>query len=207
MERGALQEGTAMGMQRYELEAWLGDDHGLDEEQIDELLRTADEIEEQYPDEDDRDDREAALTAAYRLMVEAPEDLVAELAAERTAARIAEHKALVSLRQVAVTRIGSGDATEAGFAQQAGIDRMTVRKWTQDQKDRALLDRALFELVRSHGMPREEQDRLSAAVGIRDVSGQASVLLAALETHSFDFLSEEARALVARAEKRARQLV
>ncbi|MGW0626409.1 hypothetical protein [Streptomyces sp. NPDC002758] len=116
-------------MQRYELEAWLGDDHGLDEDQLAELLRHADEIEEQYPDEDDRDDREAALTAAYRLMVEAPEDLVAELAAARTAARIAERKALVALRQVGVTRINNGDATEAGFAQQAGVDRMAVRKW------------------------------------------------------------------------------
>lgn len=116
-------------MQRFELDAWLGDDHGLTDDQIEELLRTADEIEEQYPDEDDRDDREAALTAAYRLMVEAPEDLVAELAAERTAARIAERKALVALRQVAVTRINNGDATEAGFAQQAGVDRMAVRKW------------------------------------------------------------------------------
>jgi DNA-binding transcriptional regulator YiaG len=205
MERGALQEGTTM--QRYELDAWLGDDHDLTDDQIDELLRAADEIEEQYPDEDDRDDREAAFTAAYRLMVEAPEDLVAELATERTAARIAEHKALVALRQIAITRIANGDATEAGFAQQAGIDRMTVRKWTQDQKDRALLDRALFELVRSHGMSAEDQKSLSEAVGIRDTSSQAAVLLAALDTHSIDYLSEESRALVARAEKRARQIV
>ncbi|MFE9850367.1 hypothetical protein ACFYPN_16360 [Streptomyces sp. NPDC005576] len=196
-----------MGMQRHELEAWLGDDHNLDNDQADELLRIADEIEEQYPDEDDRDDREAAFTAAYRLMIEAPEDLVAELAAERTAARLAEHKALVALRQVAVTRIGNGDATEAGFAQQAGIDRMTVRKWTQDQKDRALLDRALFELVRSHGMSAEDQNKLSEAISIRDTSSQATTLLAALHTHSVEYLSEEARALVARAEKRARQLV
>ncbi|MFD6552773.1 hypothetical protein [Streptomyces sp. NPDC058398] len=118
-----------MGMQRHELEAWLGDDHGLTEDQIAELLRTADEIDERYYDEDDDDDRETALTAAYRLMVEAPEDLVAELAAERTAARIAERKALIALRQVAVTRIRNGDATEAGFADQAGVDRMSVRKW------------------------------------------------------------------------------
>ncbi|MET9550518.1 hypothetical protein ABZY36_35230 [Streptomyces sp. NPDC006627] len=194
-------------MQRYELEAWLGDDHGLNEEQLDELLRAADEIEEQYPDEDDRDDREAALTAAYRLMSEAPEDLVAELAAERTAARIAERKALVGLRQIATTRINNGDATEAGFAQQAGIDRMTVRKWTQDQKDRALLDRALFELVRSHGMSPEDQNKLSEAIGIRDTSSQAASLLAALDTHSVEYLSEEGKTLVARAEKRARQLV
>jgi DNA-binding transcriptional regulator YiaG len=204
MERGALQEGTTM--QRYELDAWLGDDHGLSEEQVEELLRAAEEIEEQYPDEDDQDDRETALTAAYRLMVEAPEGLIGELAAERTAAQIAERKSLVALRQIAVTRISSGDATEAGFAQQAGVDRMTVRKWTQDQKDRTLLDRALFELVRSHGMPSDEQNKLSEAIGIRDTGSQASVLLAALKTHSVEYLSEEARALVARAEKRARQL-
>ena len=116
-------------MQRYELEAWLGDDHELTDEQIEELLRTAGEIDEQYPDPDDRDDAEAALAAAYRLMVEAPEDLIAELAAARTAARVAERKALVGLRQVAVTRISNGDATEAGFARQAGVDRQAVRKW------------------------------------------------------------------------------
>ena len=116
-------------MQRYELDAWLGTDHGLTDEQIDELLTTAGDIEEQYPSEDDRDDRDAALTAAYRLMVETPEDLVADLAAERAAAKAAERKALVALRQVAVTRISNGDATEAGFAQQAGVVRMAVRKW------------------------------------------------------------------------------
>ncbi|MCP9998007.1 hypothetical protein LUX34_24150 [Streptomyces werraensis] len=116
-------------MQRYELEAWLGDDHELTDEQIEDLLRTAGDLEEQYPDEDDREDRDAALTAAYRLMVETPEDLVAELAAARTAARAAERKALVALRQIAVTRISNGDATEAGFAQQAGVDRMAVRRW------------------------------------------------------------------------------
>jgi hypothetical protein len=116
-------------MQQYELEAWLGDNHGLDEDQLAELLRTAGDLEEQYPDEDDRDDREAALVAAYRLMIEAPDDLIAELAAERTAARIAERKALVALRQIGVTRITNGDATEAGFAQQAGVDRMAVRGW------------------------------------------------------------------------------
>ncbi|WP_109030101.1 hypothetical protein [Streptomyces rubrogriseus] len=116
-------------MQQYELEAWLGDDHDLSDEQIVELLQAAHEIEEQYPDEDDRDDRESALTAAYRLIVEAPEDLIAELAQERARARAAERKALVALRQIGVTRIGNGDATEAGFAHQAGVDRMAVRRW------------------------------------------------------------------------------
>ncbi|RCH70421.1 hypothetical protein DT019_02745 [Streptomyces sp. SDr-06] len=116
-------------MQRYELEAWLGDNHALNGNQIAELHRAADDIAQQYPDADDRDDREAALTAAYRLMTEAPEDLVAELGRERIDARLAERKAFIGLRQIAVTRINNGDATEAGFAKQAGIDRMTVRKW------------------------------------------------------------------------------
>lgn len=116
-------------MQRYELDAWLGDDHGLTEDQIDDLLAAADEIEKRYPDRDDQDEREAALTAAYQLLTEAPEDLIAELAAARVAARTAEIKALAGLRQVALTRISNGDDTEAGFARRAGLDRMAVRKW------------------------------------------------------------------------------
>jgi hypothetical protein len=118
-----------MGMQRYELEAWLGDDHGLTDEQMDELLHTADEIEERYPDEDDQDEREAALVAAYRLMTEAPEDLIEELAHERISARVAERKALAGLRQIGTTRIGNGDDTESGFARRARLDRMAVRGW------------------------------------------------------------------------------
>lgn len=116
-------------MRRYELDAWLGDDHGLTEEQIDELLRTSDDIDEQYPDQDDSDDRGDALTAAYRLMIETPEDLVAELVEERARARVAERKALVALQQIAVTRINNGDETEAGFAKRSGIDRMSIRRW------------------------------------------------------------------------------
>lgn len=116
-------------MQRYELEAWLSDDHALTKDQLDDLLLIAGEIEEQYAGDDNRDDREAALTAAYRLMTEAPDDLIVELAQERSAARSAERRALVALRQIGVTRITSGDATESGFAQQAGVDRMAVRKW------------------------------------------------------------------------------
>lgn len=116
-------------MQRYELDAWLGDDHGLTEDQIDDLLATADEVDERYPDPDDQDEREAALIAAYRLLTETPENLIDELAAARTAARTAEIKALAGLRQIAITRINNGDDTEAGYARRAGLDRMAVRKW------------------------------------------------------------------------------
>lgn len=193
-------------MQQYELEAWLGDDHGLDEKQLAELLVEAAEIEDRYPDADDQDERNAALAAAYRLKTEPAEKVVAEYGQQLTAARAAAAVASAGLQQAAQTAIANGDYTEAGFARAGGIDRMTVRKWTQDQKDRALFDRALFELVRSHGMSADDQDKLSGAISIRDTSSQATTLLAALGTHSVEYLSEEGRQLVARAEKRARQL-
>ncbi|MFD5577286.1 hypothetical protein [Streptomyces pseudogriseolus] len=194
-------------MQRYELEAWLGDDHGLDEQQLGDLLDEANEIQERYPDPDDQAERDAALATAYRLKTEPAEQVVAEYGQKLTAARAAVAVASAGLQQAAQTAIAKGDFTEAGFARAGGVDRMTVRKWTQDQKDRALFDRALFELVRSHGMSAEDQDKLSEAINIRNTSSQATTLLAALATHSVRYLSEEAKELVARAEKRARQLV
>lgn len=115
-------------MQLYELEAWLGDNHGLDEEQIGDLLAFADEIEERYPDEDDRDEASAALVAAYRLMTEGPDSVIADLSAARTAARKAEVEALAGLRQAALQLIPR-ERTEAGFARECNVDRMSVRSW------------------------------------------------------------------------------
>lgn len=114
-------------MQRYELEAWLGDDHGLDEDQINELLAKADEIDERC--DGDPDEMGEELVAAYRLMREEPDTVVAELADRRVAASVAEANALAGLRQAAIVLIGRGDETEAGFARKARVDRMTVRKW------------------------------------------------------------------------------
>jgi hypothetical protein len=114
-------------MQRYELEAWLGDDHGLDEEQIGELLRHACEIAKRYPDPDDEDEAREALTTAYRLIL-GERNVVEQLAAERTAAKAAEVRALAGLRQAALMETQNGE-TESGFARRANVDRMSVRKW------------------------------------------------------------------------------
>lgn len=116
-------------MQLHELAAWLGDDHGLTDDQIDDLLARADEIEARYPDPDDREEAQAALTVAYRLMVEDSGVVVAELAATRTAARTAELAALAGLRQAATQLIPHGDRSEAGFAREGGVDRQAVRAW------------------------------------------------------------------------------
>jgi hypothetical protein len=115
-------------MQRYELEAWLGDDHGLTDEQIDELLSQVDGIEDRC--DGDEDEMREELVTAYRLMVEESADvIIEELSDKRIAAVAAEMNALAGLRQAAITLIGRGDETEAGFARKARVDRMTVRKW------------------------------------------------------------------------------
>lgn len=117
-----------MATQRYELEAWLGDDHGLTDEQIDELLQQADEIEDRYPDADNQTERDAALSTAYQL-IQGQDEVIETLAEERDRAKLAEIQALAGLRQAALMLIPSGSRTEAGFAKQAGVDRMAVRTW------------------------------------------------------------------------------
>ena len=193
-------------MQLHELEAWLGDDHGLTSEQLDELLTEANEIEERYPDADDQAERDAALSAAYRLMVEPLEDVLADFSKQRADARAAESAASAALQQAAQSVIPDDQLSEAAFARTVGVDRMTVRKWTQDRKDRALFDQVIFMLVRAE-MPKADQRQLSDALGIRDTSSQASVLLTALEVGSTEQFTAEQQAVIARAEKRARQIV
>lgn len=115
-------------MQRHELEAWLGDDHGLNEDQITELLQHAEDIANRYPDPDDQAQRDAALATAYRLMT-GDEKVIEELAEARVAARAAEVNALAGLRQAAHMLIPDGSRSEAGFARQVGVDRQAIRKW------------------------------------------------------------------------------
>jgi hypothetical protein len=117
-----------MTAQRHEIEAWLGDDHGLTDAQVGQLVTIADDLAGQYPDPGDADLRDAALTAAYRVTA-GDVSVVGELAAQRVAARLAEARALAGLRQAALCLISARAETEAGFAKRAGVDRMAVRGW------------------------------------------------------------------------------
>jgi hypothetical protein len=117
-------------MQQYELEAWLGDDHGLNETELAELLDQANEIEERYPDADDQAERDAALSVAYRLKTEPIEDVLADYGKQRSDARAAASAASAALQQAARTVVADGKLSEAGFARVAEVDRMSVRKWT-----------------------------------------------------------------------------
>lgn len=116
--------------QRPEIEAWLGDDHGLTADQVASLARVADSINARYPDPDDGEEREAALIAAYRIMSDPePEHVLDGLAAELTRSRAAESAALAGIRQAALMLIPDKRISQAGFARAVGVDRMAVRDW------------------------------------------------------------------------------
>lgn len=133
--------------QTYEMEAWLGDDHGLTDEQVEQLCQISDEIYARYctpaDNVDDpemveadlaqasQDERDVALQTAYRLLL-GDEKVIAELARDRAQARSEEARAAAGLRQAALMVIEPGtrhDRSEAAFARRVGVDRMTMRKW------------------------------------------------------------------------------
>ena len=115
------------------MEAWLADGHDLTTEQVDQLAATAREIAARYPNSDDQDKRDAALTAAYRLMVEAPGSVVKDLAVELALTRLTELRVLAAIRQCAVTLVvddsSRGIESAGGFAREVGMDRSSVREW------------------------------------------------------------------------------
>lgn len=117
------------GTQRHELVAWLGDNHGLTDDAIDELLTITQEIDRRYPDIDDRADKDVALTTAYQLMTGDPGAVIDHLSAALLGARAAESAALAGIQQAAHQLISTGQWSENGLALRAGVDRMTVRKW------------------------------------------------------------------------------
>lgn len=120
--------------ERHEIEAWLGDDHGLVDEQITNLMRTANSLKQRYPDDDEL--AETGLTVAYRLMVEPHDTVLSELGSDLLRARLDEARALAGLRQAALTMIqrqrnARGITSAQGFARHAGIDRQTVLSWLE----------------------------------------------------------------------------
>jgi hypothetical protein len=115
--------------QRHELLAWLGDDHGLTGEQITQLLHTADEIHQQYPGEDAEDERQAALTTAYRMLVEDPNDVLDDLGAARTRHVLEGSRIRAGIKQAVLYAIENELVSEHEAARRVSVDRMTIRKW------------------------------------------------------------------------------
>src|SRR5690554_7050375 len=117
---------TYTTIDRHELEAWLGlaaDD--LTPDQTDRLHREAQSIDGRYPDPDDQELRDAALSAAVQWLLG---DITLERAREQlVSARIAAARASAAAQQVAVMAHADG-MPESHAAAAVGIDRMTLRR-------------------------------------------------------------------------------
>lgn len=114
---------------RHELLAWLGD-HALTNEQVNELLDIANQIDTRYPGADEQPERDAALATAYQLMSDQePGYVLSGLAGDLLDARQGEANALAAIRQAAYQLVPTGRQSEAAFARSVGVDRMAVRKW------------------------------------------------------------------------------
>lgn len=110
-------------MQDHELDAWLGPAE-LTTEQRATLVREVAEIEAAYPDPDDQDVRDAAMSAAVQyLLGDVTPQQVGQRLAEATGALA---RARASVRTTARLMVGSG-ASEVAAADALGVNRMTVR--------------------------------------------------------------------------------
>lgn len=108
------------------------DDHAkVGEEQ---LRAISDALKARYPDESGREEREAALSAARRL-VAGDETVVDELAEELASLRRKEALVKAALAQAARMVVQSaqpgsrGHQSEIAFARRVGLNRLTIRGW------------------------------------------------------------------------------
>lgn len=111
---------------REDLTPWLGDTAAdLTTEQLDRLCAEADRIDARYPDPDEADERNAALSAAVQYLLGDADASTA--GAELAAARAAAERAMVAAQQIAVMTVADG-GSEAETARRIGVTRMTVRQ-------------------------------------------------------------------------------
>ncbi|WP_165949702.1 hypothetical protein [Micromonospora sp. KC207] len=109
-----------------DLAAWAGPAWAeLTDDQRDQLAAAAADIAERYPDPDDQDDRDAALSATVQYLLG---DTTADEASRAlTEARRRERAAYVAAVQHAVMLVRAGSQKKAA-ALACGIDRMSLLK-------------------------------------------------------------------------------
>lgn len=115
-------------MQRHELEAWLGSAlSDLTDEQVDRLATESGRIDGRYPDPDEQDLRDAAMSAAVQYLLD--ETTIDDAGRALTLARLELGRAMAVAQQLAAMAVEDGTvSSEYQAAERAGIDRMTVRK-------------------------------------------------------------------------------
>lgn len=106
---------------------WLGPAaEDMTDEQIERFTRVWDHIEQRYPDPDDQDERDAALSAAVQYLL--GDTTTTQAGDELLRARQRAAEALAAARQVAVMAVEDG-RPEATTAREIGVDRMALRGW------------------------------------------------------------------------------
>lgn len=111
---------------RDELEVWLGPALAdLTEEQIERLGAETARIHERYPDPDEQDLRDAAMTGAVQYLL--GETSLDEAGANLTKARLRLERTMAAAKQVAAMASADG-VPDAEAARRARIDRMTLLK-------------------------------------------------------------------------------
>lgn len=110
-------------MPRHDIEAWLGTAAAdATDEQINTLTQAADTIADRWPDPDDADSREQALSAAAQVIL--GDDTLEAIAASWQAARRVERDRMAALTGALIATPGS----ERELSERANVARMTLRK-------------------------------------------------------------------------------
>lgn len=108
---------------RTDLQNWLGDfADQVTNEQLDALVTAANTIDLRWPDPDDADSRERALSAAAQVIL--GDDTLESISREYQAARRIERERMAALTGALIATPGS----ERDLVERAGVARMTVRK-------------------------------------------------------------------------------
>lgn len=92
------------------------------DEQVDNLVRASDAIDARWPDPDDADSREQALSAAAQIIL--GDDTLEAIGATWAEARRVERDCMAALTGALIASSGS----ERDLMARAGVARMTVRK-------------------------------------------------------------------------------
>lgn len=109
-----------------ELRNWLGPAlEELTSEQVDRLTRESHTISTRYPDPDEQDLRDAALSAAVQYL--RGETSIDDAGSTYTAARLATNRLQAASRQIAAMASTDG-MPDLQAARRSGVDRMTLLK-------------------------------------------------------------------------------
>jgi hypothetical protein len=126
-------------MDRREVLEWLGDDHGMSEEEIAELQRVAGELDAWYPGKDWAAEREAALSTAREVLTATEEVNLVGVAADEQrdtyAAQVAAAReysiARAALRQAVRSTAARWGTPVEQLAELSGEPLTVIRTWLQ----------------------------------------------------------------------------